>query len=309
MRRKIINKTYRLKNFVKKDIWDMEMDDFSKAKARFLKYVKVLIIIVKTFIQQKIGPQAAALSYFTMLAAVPFLAIVFVITGGLGLEDKIQELLYMYFSDAPQAIDTVLHFAYNTLDSVKGGLMGFISAVVLLWFIIRLFIGVESALNDTWHVTQQRSAIKRITYYFITLLMAPFILLVFFSGSIIYTNLLNFFGPEIEEIGFIKKALSWSFYIIMTVLTFSAMYKFIPNYNVKYSNAFRAAVFAGIAFTLMQYIYLETQLIVSSWNGVYGTFAAVPLMMLWLNVSWNIILVGGEASYAFQHVDNYKIED
>ena len=64
-----------------------------------------------------------------------------------------------------------------------------------------------------------------------------------------------------------------------------------------------------VAFTAVQCMYLETQVFVTRLNGVYGTFAAIPLFMIWLNISWNIILMGAELSYAFQNVDTYNLED
>jgi len=94
----------------------------------------------------------------------------------------------------------------------------------------------------------------------------------------------------------------------VAILTFSAMYKFIPNAKVDYSNALRAAVLSGAAFTVVQYLYLETQVFVTRLNAIYGAFAAVPLFMVWINMGWFIILIGAELSYAFQHVDNYNIE-
>jgi membrane protein len=87
------------------------------------------------------------------------------------------------------------------------------------------------------------------------------------------------------------------------------MYKFIPNFPVDYSNALRAAAYSGIAFTLMQYLYLETQVFVTRLNGIFGVFAAVPLFMVWINIGWFIILIGAELSYAFQHVNDYNLED
>lgn len=307
--KRIVRKTHKLKDFFDNGIWDLNLEELSKAKARFIKYIRILLITIKSYIRQKTGPQAAALSYFTMMAAVPLIAIVFVITGGLGLGDKLQELLYMHFSDNPQAIDTVLNFAQNTLASVRGGWLGFTSAVAFLWFIIRLFANIEGSFNDVWHVSKGRSAIKRASYYLAILTLTPFIVFVLFSSSLLYSNLLDMIGLNISDWGFLSKMLTWITYSILAIITFSAMYKFIPNYDVKYGNALRAAVFAGIAFTLMQYLYLETQLVVSNWNGVYGTFAAVPLLMIWLNISWSIILIGAEVSYAFQHVENYKLDN
>ena len=302
-------KTNNLKLFFSEEIWDLELEELSRAKARFIKYVKVAIITTKTYAQQKIGPQAVALSYLSVMALVPFLAIVFAITGGLGVDGLLKEFMYSNFSANQGVIDTVLSFSQNIIDTARSGWMGLLNALLFLWIIYRLMAGVESAFNNVWKVNGNRSLVRRLSYYLLILILSPFVILVLFSGSFVYTNLLDYMGLNIEEFSFIKKVLSWLLFIIVAALTFSAMYKFIPKYKVEYGVAFRAAVFAAVAFTGMQFLYLETQLLVTRLNGVYGTFAAIPLFMVWLNISWNIILMGAELSYAFQHVDNYNLDD
>jgi membrane protein len=307
--KRIKRKTYKLKRFFSEDIWAMEMEELSKARARFIKYVKVLIITVKTFAQQKVGPRAIALSYLSMMAIVPILAIVFGITGGFGLGDKLKEFMYANFGGNEQLIDTVLQFAQNIIDTAQSGWMGFFSALLFIWIIFRLMMNVESAFNNVWKVEQSRNFMKRFAFYIAILLLAPFVIFVMFAGSFVYSNALDYLGLNLEEFSFIKKFISWALFVVVAGFTFSAMYKFIPNYKVNYSTALRAAFFAAFAFAAVQFFYLETQLLVSRLNGIYGTFAAVPLFMIWLNISWNIVLIGAEVSYAFQHVDSYNIED
>lgn len=307
--KRIKRKTYKLKRFFSEDIWAMEMEELSKARARFIKYVKVLIITVKTFAQQKVGPRAIALSYLSMMAIVPILAIVFGITGGFGLGDKLKEFMYANFGGNEQLIDTVLQFAQNIIDTAQSGWMGFFSALLFIWIVFRLMMNVESAFNNVWKVEQSRNFMKRFAFYIAIILLAPFVIFVMFAGSFVYSNALDYIGLNLEEFSFIKKFISWAMFVVVAGFTFSAMYKFIPNYKVNYSTALRAAFFAAFAFAAVQFFYLETQLLVSRLNGIYGTFAAVPLFMIWLNISWNIILIGAEVSYAFQHVDSYNLED
>ena len=307
--KRIKGKTKRLKSFFSEEIWELELEELSKAKARFIKYVKVAMITAKTYAQQKIGPQAVALSYLSVMALVPFLAIVFAITGGLGVDGLLKDFMYSNFSANQGVIDTVLSFSQNIIDTARSGWMGLLNALLFLWIIYRLMAGVESAFNNVWKVSGNRSLVRRLSYYLLILILSPFVILVLFSGSFAYTNLLEYMGMDLEEFSFIKKLLSWILFVAVAALTFSAMYKFIPKYRVEYGVAFRAAVFAAVAFTGMQFLYLETQLLVTRLNGVYGTFAAIPLFMVWLNISWNIILMGAELSYAFQHVDNYNLDD
>lgn len=306
--KKIKHKTHKLRRFISEDIWEMEMEELSRAKARFIKYVKVLIITVKTFSQQKVAPRAIALSYLSMMAVVPFLALVFGITGGFGLSETLKEFMAANITSS-ESVDAVMQFAQNIVKTAESGWIGFFSALLFVWIIFRLMINIESAFNVVWKVDEKRNFMRRFAFYVAILLIAPFIVFVMFAGGFVYSSALDYMGLNLEEFSFIKKTISWALFVIIAAFTFSAMYKFIPNYQVKYSNALRAAFYAAIAFGVLQFFYLETQLLVSRLNGIYGTFAAVPLFMIWLNLSWNIILIGAEVSYAFQHVDSYNIED
>lgn len=305
----ISKRTSKLKNFLRDDIWELEMEELSKAKARFIKYMKVLIITIKTFSGEKIGFQAVALSFFSTMSVIPFIAIMFAVTGGLGLADKLETVLYVYFRNSEQTIDFILGAANNIISTSLGGGMGLVSGLLFLWIVIWMMLSVERVFNNVWKVRKSRNIFKRISYIIAMLIIAPFVLMVFFSGNILYSHLLEFIGLDPETFGILKTLISWILFAVAVTFTFSAMYKFVPNAEVKYGNALRAAIPAAIAFTLVNYMYLETQVFVTRLNAIYGVFAAVPLFMVWINVGWYIILIGSELSYAFQHVDNYNIDE
>ena len=307
--KRIVKKTYKLKNFFNEDIWQMELEELSRAKARFIKHMKVLLITIKTFSAEKIGFQAVALSFFSTMSVVPFLAIVFAVTGGLGLADKLTSFLYEYFNNSQQAIDMVLGFAQNILNTAQSSAMGLFSALTFVFIVVWMMLNVERVFNNVWRVQTSRNILKRLSIIIPMLIVAPFVVLVFFGGSILYSHALTNLGLDVEEFSIFKNILTWVLFGIVAALTFSAMYKFIPNAKVKYTEAFRAAFITAIPFTLVQYTYLETQVFVSRLNNIFGAFAAVPLFMVWINMGWFIILFGAELSYAFQHVDNYNIED
>ncbi len=306
---KIKKKTYRLKRFMADDIWTLELEELSKAKARFVKYLKVMLITIKTFSSEKIGFQAVALSFFSTMSVIPFVAIVFAVTGGFGLADKLKEFLYGYFNNSQAIIDTVLGFAQNIIDTAQSSAMGLFSALLFLWIVIWMMMSVERVFNNVWRVQKSRNLIKRLSVIMAMLFVSPFVVLVFFGGSFVYSHALSYLGLDVESLSAFKTILTWMLFGVVAVFTFSAMYKFIPNALVDYGNALRAAAYSGIAFTVMQYLYLETQVFVTRLNGIFGAFAAVPLFMVWINIGWFIILIGAELSYAFQHVDSYNIDD
>lgn len=307
--KRLTHKTYRLKRFFRDDIWTLEMENLSKARARFIKYMKVMMITIKTFSSEKIGFQAVALSFFSTMSVIPFVAIVFAITGGFGLADKLKEFLYDYFNNSQQTIDMVLGIAQNIIDTAQSGAVGLVSALLFFWIVVWMMMNVEKVFNNVWRVQKSRNLFRRLSVIIAMLFVSPFIVLVFFGGSFVYSHALSYLGLDLEELSAFKTILTWALFGVIATMTFSAMYKFIPNAPVDYPNALRAAAFSGTAFTVMQYLYLETQVFVSRMNGIYGAFAAVPLFMIWINIGWFIILIGAELSYAFQHVDSYNIED
>ncbi len=297
----------RLKRFLTEDIWNLDIESFSRAKARSIKYLKVLIITIKTFSAERIGFQATALSFFGTMAVVPFIAIVFAITDGLGLADKLETLLYSYFVNSQETINMVLGFANNIIATAKSSSMGLVSALVFVWLVFWMMISVERVFNNVWRVRKSRNIFKRISFYVTILMISPFVILLFFSGSMVYSNMLKGIGLDIAYFESLASLAAWVLFYAVATLTFSAMYKFIPNHKVIYSSALRAASVSAFAFTVLQYLYLETQLFVTRLNMVYGAVAAIPLFMVWMNIGWFIILFGAELSYAYQHVDNYNI--
>ncbi len=306
---KLKSDTKRLKFFLNDGIWKINHEELTKAKRRAVKYLKVMLITIRTFSAEKIGFQAVALSFFCTMSAVPIIAVAFAVTGGFGLADKLKEMLYQNFSNSQETIDMVLGFADNIINTAQSSTMGLLSAMLFLWVIIWMMMSVERVFNNVWMVHQSRNIFKRLSIYVAMLILAPFILMIFLSGSFIFDKVLDFVGLNVESFSAFKTLLTWILSGAVAILTFSAMYKFIPNAEVDYSNALRAAMFSGFAFTVVQYLYNETQVFVSRLDAVYGAFAAIPLYMVWLNIGWNIILIGAELSYAFQHVDSYNIED
>ena len=304
-----MKKIRRLKDFFKDDIWTMEMEELSKARARFIKYMKVMVITIKTFANERIGFQAVALSFFSTMSVVPFIAIMFAITGGLGLADKLKELLYAYFTNSQQTIDIILGFAQNIIDAAQSSAVGLVSALMFAYIVIWMMLNVERVFNNVWRVRKSRNIFKRLSYVLAMILISPFVVMVFFAGSFVYSHALEYIGIDLETFSTIKTILAWLLFAVTATFTFSAMYKFIPNALVRYGSALRAAIPAAVAFTVVQYMYLETQVLVTRLSAVYGAFAAVPLFMVWINIGWFIILIGAELSYAFQNVDSYNIED
>lgn len=291
--------------FISDGVWEANIDELSKMKARAVRFLQIAIVTLKTFAQQKIGPQAVALSYFCTMAIIPFLAVIFAVTGGLGLEDYLLEFLRNTFKDK-EVVQFLMEKAEYILDTAKSGLAGLISALTFVWLVLWMMFNVERCFNDVWKVEKNRNIFKRFGWYIAVTIITPFVLLLFIAFPVIYSNLFNFLGLDMKSIPILNTMVPWLGFYVIAGFTITAMYKYIPAAHVRYHNAWRAAFLTAAVFTVFQYVYLESQVFVTRWNAVLGVVAAVPLLMIWLNMSWQIILYGAELSYALQNVDNYK---
>ena len=279
-----------LKKFITEDIWHLDLEDFSNAKKNAIKYLQVALMTIKKSGNDKLGLYAVSLSFFSAMSAVPFIAVALAVTGRVGFQTKLQELLYENFSSNHEILNWLIQFANNIIATGQKDIFGVISFLFFVWIVIWMIRNVEKSFNEIWNVERERSLTRRFLYYFGVLITAPFIILIFLSVFKLFTF-------QISNIGF-----RWLLFYGIILFTFTVMYKYIPNVKVQFRAAFNAALISAAAFVIMQYLYTETQIMVSRINAVYGAFAAVPLFLIWMNISWVIILIGGEISHAFQYV-------
>ena len=291
----------RTSEFFRTGIWSIEVEELSKAKARFVRMSRVVTKTFKDFADHTIGFQTVALSYFCTMAFVPFIAVAFAVTNGFGLADKLKAMIYSA-NVSQEFMDTILDSADKILATATNGLFGLISALTFVWLVIWMMMRVETVFNNVWRV-HKRPFFKSFGFDLILLFLTPFVVLILYSGTIVYSHVLDLIPNWIGVTASIKSFLGWVITGVVATLIFSAMYKYIPAVDVKYSNAFKAAVIAGVAFTALQYLYLETQVFVMRLNAVYGTIAAIPLFMVWMRFGWLIIMYGAQFSYTFQTLE------
>ncbi len=297
----------RIMRFITHDIWYLNMEDFSRWKARLVQDARTVILMLKTFTDQKIGYQITALAYRSMLSVVPALAIGLYLTDGVGLRDRFAEVLYANLGEQ-RLIDSLLNAADNIVNTAESGLFGFISMASFLWIVISLMITVRHVFNNVWRVEKEQNFLKMIGVVLGITILSPFVVIIFFSGSVVYSHVLDYILPgDLFFSDSLKTFLSWLLFAAVIIFGLTLMYKYIPGTKVHFRYALKAALIAGVIFTGIQYLYLETQVMVGKQNAVYGVLAALPLFMIWLNLGWTIILYGAELSYAFQNVERHSI--
>ncbi|MBO5919898.1 MAG: YihY/virulence factor BrkB family protein [Bacteroidales bacterium] len=295
--------------FVTDDIWHLNLQDFSKAKTQLIKYLKVAVITVKEAGINHLGLYAFSLSFFTTMAMVPFAAVAFAVTEGFGLKTTLQNLLLEYFSDNREIVQLIIGFAENIVTISQQDAFGIISLLFFIGTVVWLILKVEKCFNVIWKAERGRSLAKRFLYYLGILIVAPLVITMFLSVTLVFTSTMNSIGFDFQLFMYAGFLIRWLAFYGIIALFFTILYKYVPNVKVKFSAAFFAALISAVFFVGWQYIYMETQLLVSRLNTVYGAFAAIPLFLIWMNVSWTIILVGAEISHAYQYQEQYTSED
>lgn len=294
--------------FLFRDLWNLDFSRLSKMNQRFINDLKVLVITLKNYIDLRVGREAVSLSFYSTMAIVPMVAGILFVTSGLGLDEALSKALYTAFPTSTTMIDYVLQAAQKIISSLQNGLFGIISFTSFIWLVFSLMLSVEESFNRIWKVDKAREIWKRFLVYFGIFFLAPLLLLLFCYGIFYFTTFSQALQAKLTVLKFITTWVYWLVFYGLTVAVFSLVYKFVPHIKVHYAYGFKAAIVAAVAFVVVQYLYIETQMMVTRVGAVYGVLAAIPLFMVWMNINWQIILFGAELSYGFQKVASYDLQ-
>jgi membrane protein len=232
------------------------------------------------------------------------LTIFFAIARGFGVQEVLRETLLEKFQDQKIAILEIIAFAEKLLDQTRGGLIAGIGAVLLFWTAIQLLSSIEEALNHIWDIHKIRSFRHMFSEYFSWLFIAPLLFVLSNSAAVLILKYAEQWIGHMKPLFFIVRLTPYALFWLL----FSCLYFFLPNTKVRYSSAFIGGVVAGTLYFIAQWGYIYFQIGVSRYGAIYGSFAALPLFLIWVQVSWFLLLFGAEMSYAHQTLDTHEFE-
>ena len=274
-------------------------------KSLSIKAIKdILISLYDDFMAKRVLASASRLTYSTLLALVPILAVVFAIARGFGYSIYIEEWFRDLFKAQPDATEIIIGFVNSYLINTKKGVFLGIGLLFMLGTVLMLISTIEETFNDIWLVRKPRSMFRTFTDYMALLFALP-IGIVAISGLSIWMQAFNRHLIDITIIGpLMKFSIELIPYVVLSAV-FVGLYVFMPNTKVRLRSALVPGIAAGVSMQLFQLIYINSQIWVSNYNAIYGSFAVIPLFMLWMQISWTIILVGAELSYTIQNHDEF----
>ena len=273
-----------------------------------VKAIKVINLSVRSFLDRDLQTQACALTYRTVLAIVPALAMLFAIARGFGFQNLLQSELFKYFPAQRHALENALDYVENYLSQASQGIFIGIGLIFLLWTLISLMSSVEDSFNHVWSVTTKRSMQRKITDYSALFMLLPVLMVcsagisIFMSDAVQRVFEGNPLSPVMQRLlSFIPIIISW--------LVFTAAYYLVPNTKVRFLSALFAGILCGTLFHAVQWLFVSGQVYVSKYNAIYGSFAFLPLMLVWMQLSWLIALSGVVLTYSWQNFDSFAHRD
>lgn len=306
-----MNKISKVARFLEQDIWRISSKGLPRRKSFFLRMFRVFLLAFKKFRSNKTELNAASLTFYSLLSIVPIAAMAFGIAKGFGLEKLLAKQLVDKFPAQQETLGQVINFANNLLDHTRGGLIAGLGVIMLFWTVIKVLNSVEDSFNDIWGVKAGRTFARKVSDYLSIMLVCP--LLIVTSSA-----LTVFMGTQIR---FLVSKLPFSEHIISLVMVgllvlpylvvwilFTFLFIFIPNTKVKFSSGLFAGIIAGTIFEIVQFFYVKFQVGVAQTNAIYGSFAALPLFLIWLQVGWRIVLLGTQLAFSHQNEHSCEFE-
>lgn len=292
-------------------IWRSPRKGLSKWESFFYKQLRILVLAGRGFTTDKVQLRASALTFYSMLSLVPIVAIAFAIAKGFGLDENLKQAIVENSQFQSEVTDWLLNNASSALEKTRGGYIAGIGIVVLFWSVVSLLENIENSFNHIWQVRIGRPWYRKFTDYLTFLLIAPIFIILSSSITVFVTGYLTDFIEKARILTVFKPLITFLiqfapyllFWVSMTIL-----FIVMPNTKVKFTPALISGIIAGTVLHLLQWMYFELQFGITKLNAIYGSFAAVPLFIVWMQSSWIIVLIGAELTYANQNINRFEQE-
>lgn len=301
----------RLARYLNEDIWRLRRRDLPVLRAAGVRALRVASLSIRGFFRHNGPLRASALTFYSLLSIVPVAAMAFGIAKGFGFEKRLEAQLLEKLPGQEEVLIEVVTAARRFIESTKGGVIAGIGIVVLFWAVLKMLSNIEASFNHIWEVRTARSPVRKFADYLSMMLIGPVLFILSGSVTVFLSTQVEMYAERFELVGMVSPVLlallRFTPYFLWWLLL-TVVYMVMPNTRVRWTAAMAAGIVAGTLYQIVQWSYITFQVGVARYNAVYGSFAALPLFLIWLQLSWLVVLLGGEISYAFQNADRFEFE-
>ena len=297
--------------FLNTDIWRLQTHKLPPGRSFWITQLRILLLAVRRFNLDKCELRASALTFYFLLSIVPVVALAFAVAKGFGVEKILGEQLLAKMQGQEEVAERIIGFAQSMLENTRGGAIAGVGIALLFWTVIKVLGNIEKSFNDIWGVKTPRTMGRKLADYLSVMMICPVLLIAASSITVLLTTQVSSMLERLSFLGYLADVLVWLLKILpygVLWLVFTFIYVFMPNTKVELKAALWGGIFAGTIYQLVQLAYITFQIGVSNYGAIYGSFAALPLFLVWLQLSWLIVLLGAEISFAHQNVATYEFE-
>ena len=295
--------------FIQYDLWrQSHMNIHTPRKRLWYRILQTIILVARGFKDQVLVVRANSLSFALLFAFIPMMALIYAIARGFGFEEVLQEILSGSFLAEANIAPVLIEWIERYLETAQGGFFLGMGLIVLVWAVYAFFNMLENSFNSIWNVKQSRSLGRRLTNYIMTLLLVP-ILVVVTSGISIFLNSAEILSSVLEAIEPVRKFMLRFIPFVATTAVFTWIFVAIPNTKVKFSSAFIPGIIMGLLYQVVQSLSMYLVVLFTRMSLVYGAFSIIPLILIWLNITCWLLLIGAELAFAIQNNDLFAYEN
>ena len=275
-------------------------------KEHFEKQILLVITVYRNYNDSQTQLWTASLTYYSILAVIPIIALTLGITKGFGIDMFFEEKIYSTFSESKEGAAMIINVAKKLIDSTQGSVLTGVGVVILLWTILKLLLMLENAFNRVWKVKRDRSIVRRMIDYVAIVFLGP----IFFAVVLATISLLTRYLRGLAR-GFLFSMgvplfLNFAGFLII-ILLFTCIYIIVPNTRVKFKPALVAGIATTIMFYILKFIFFHVQSSISKYNAIYGSLSFIPIFLIWVQYIWMSLLVGAQISFSSQNLEKYSV--
>ena len=292
-------------------IWHTSLSDISKSRSFIIKQLRIIVLAARGFANDKVQLRASALTFYSLLSVIPVVAIAFAIAKGFGLDQNLEQLVTKEFQAHQEVLNWLILNARNALQETKGGYIAGVGIIILFWSVMELLDQIEKSFNHIWQIRSSRTWYRKFTDYLTIMLIAPVFIILSSSITVFVSTELSDFMTRAPILDFFKPVVSFLVRFVpyfLSWITLTILFIIMPNTKVKFVPALVSGIITGTILQILQWLYIDLQFGITKLSTIYGSFAAIPLFILWLQSSWIIVLLGAELSFANQNVSRYEFE-
>jgi len=304
----MIQKTLR---FLKQDIWRIRAREAKGFRGKCIRLLRIFMISFSQFTSDMCSLRAAALTFFSLLSIVPVLAMSFGIAKGFGLDKLLREKLIENMQGQQEVLTRIISFAETMLENTRGGVVAGVGVALLLWSVIQVLGNIESSFNGIWGIKKARSLGRKFTDYLSMMLIAPVLYIVATSATVFAASQITAITQKIAFLGAVAPLITMGLKVFPCLVfggLLTYLYIAMPNGKIHFKSALLGGLVAGTLYLIVQWIYIRFQIGASNAGAIYGSFAALPLFLIWLQTSWRIVLYGAELAFSHQNELTFEFE-